>query len=440
MALTLDASRNSCSCFRAPTAAETLADATLFCECPDRRPLKMSAVQPASQKRVMALLIPALICNMIFLYDISVKGLQSFQSLIGVPHNERYDKVFFGGLLGSLFSALQFISSPTLGSLSDVYGRRAIIILCCIVTAFSYLVWLRANTFTLFVLSRVLGGLSKGNINVAVSIVSDVYTTEDHPKGMALIGISYSVGFLVGPMIGAYLSSIAPTLIYRKLWRFLKKKNFEEIKKTRQELIRPNALFRFSAVQAPVQKKEEMQKIGLVYFLYLFLYSGLEFTLPFLTHLRFDFGSMQQGKIYLFTGLLMLPIQGRLVRKVPIHRQKALAEKGMLCIIPAYVLVSISNSLTVFYFGMVFYAIASAIVVSCLTTLVHSVYPAQEKGVIAGVFRSLGCLARALGPMVASTCFWMIGPTNCYLLGAVLLVIPFEMFRRMKNPAELKSD
>lgn len=154
----------------------------------------MTAVGPVDRKAVMKLLIPALICNMLaftsilplfptilnyyskeghrvrkyhqktkkgpsanfqdWLYDISVKGLQSFQDAIGVPHNERYDKVFFGGeillnfkkislilgLLGSLFSALQFISSPTLGSLSDIYGRRAIISLCCVMTLISYIV------------------------------------------------------------------------------------------------------------------------------------------------------------------------------------------------------------------------------------------------------------------------------------------------------------
>ncbi|CAI2357513.1 unnamed protein product [Caenorhabditis sp. 36 PRJEB53466] len=444
----------------------------------------MTAIGPVDRKAVMKLLIPALICNMLaftsilplfptilnyyskeghrdWLYDISVKGLQSFQEAIGVPHSERYDKVFFGGLLGSLFSALQFISSPTLGSLSDIYGRRAIISLCCILTLISYINWLKADTFAYFVLARILGGLSKGNINVATAIVSDVYTPEDHPKGMAFIGISYSIGFLVGPMIGAYFSTIASqdspfafpaifsivlTVVEFAFLFFLpetldlkEQKSLDDITKTRKELITPSDLFQFSAVNAPQDKKREMQNIGWIYFLFLFLYSGLEFTLPFLTHLRFNFDSMQQGKLYLFTGLLMLPIQGRYVRKAPIEKQKEVAEFGIACIIPAYFLVAIAQTPLVLYAGLFFYAIASATVVTSLTSLVHVVHPQNEKGVLAGIFRSLGCLARAIGPVVSSTFFWLLGATSCYIMGAFLLVIPLILLKRLENPAVKKT-
>ncbi|EGT59517.1 hypothetical protein CAEBREN_24231 [Caenorhabditis brenneri] len=444
----------------------------------------MTAIGPVDRKKVMKLLIPALICNMLaftsilplfptilnfyskeghrdWLYDISVKGLQSFQNAIGVPHNERYDKVFFGGFLGSLFSALQFISSPTLGSLSDIYGRRAIISLCCVVTFISYINWLRADTFAWFVLSRILGGLSKGNINVATAIVSDVYTPEDHPMGMALIGISYSLGFLIGPMIGAYFStiasadapfaspaafSIALTLIEFVFLFFLpetldlkEQKSLDAIKKTRKELITPKDLFQFTAVNAPQKQKQEMQKIGWIYFLYLFLYSGLEFTLPFLTHLRFDFNNMQQGKLYLFTGMLMLLIQGGYVRRIPIEKQKKVAERGMACIIPAYLIVAFAQTPLFLYAGLFFYAIASATVVTSLTSLVHVIYPQSEKGVLAGIFRSLGCLARALGPIISSTFFWLVGSTTCYSVGALLLICPLVLLLRLQNPASKKT-
>ncbi|KHJ99997.1 hypothetical protein OESDEN_00060 [Oesophagostomum dentatum] len=194
----------------------------------------MSSVSPPSDsRRVMRVLIPSLIIDMFAftcilplfpsllnfyskdghrdqMYDIFNSLLKSFQAFIGVPYNERYNKVFFGGLLGSMFSALQFISSPTLGALSDVYGRRTMLLASCIGTLISHIVWLRAETFSLFVLSRIIGGLSKANINVATAIVTDVYKSEDNPRGMALIGISYSVGFLIGPMFGAYFASIAP--------------------------------------------------------------------------------------------------------------------------------------------------------------------------------------------------------------------------------------
>lgn len=47
--------------------------------------------------------------------------------------------------------------------------------------------WLRADTFTLFVLARIVGGLSKANVNVATAIIADVYEPKDHPKGMVSV-------------------------------------------------------------------------------------------------------------------------------------------------------------------------------------------------------------------------------------------------------------
>ncbi|VDO65457.1 unnamed protein product [Haemonchus placei] len=360
-------------------------------------------------------------------YDWCISLLKSFQSLIGVPHNERYNNVFFGGLLGSMFSALQFISSPTLGALSDIYGRRTLLLLSCIGTLISYIIWLRAETFSVFVLSRIIGGLSKANVNVATAIVSDVFKPEDNPKGMALIGISYSVGFLIGPMFGAYFSTIAPkdfphstpaifsivltvvdflliAFLLPETLKFEERKKVEDISQRAIQLTSPKELFKFSAVEAPTDKKLEMQKIGIIYFIYLFLYAGMEFTLPFLTHLRFNFDNMQQGKIYLFSGLLMLPIQGYVVRKTPMVRQKRIAEIGMMCVVPAFLIIAQATNQFVFYLGLFLYAIASATVVSSLTSLVTVVNPSIDKGVLAGVFRSLGALARALGPAVAATC------------------------------------
>uniref|UniRef100_A0A0K0D5D5 MFS domain-containing protein n=1 Tax=Angiostrongylus cantonensis TaxID=6313 RepID=A0A0K0D5D5_ANGCA len=149
-------------------------------------------------------------------------------------------------------------------------------------------------------------------------------------------------------------------------------------------------------------EKRRMRKIGVIYFIYLFLYAGLEFTLPFLTHLRFNFDSMQQGKIYLFTGLLMLPIQGYVVRRTPMNRQKHVAEIGVLCIVPAFLVIAFATNKFTLYLGLFLYAIASATVVSCLTSLISAVHSCPDKGALAGVFRSIGALARALGPIIAS--------------------------------------
>lgn len=112
----------------------------------------------------------------------------------------------FGGLLGSWFSLLQFITMPMIGSLSDVYGRRVLYLVCLMGISLSYLLWnLSSGYFSVFVLFRTLGGLSKGNISLSTAIVTDVSTEEKRGKGFALIGIAFSVGFIVCSPNSLYL-------------------------------------------------------------------------------------------------------------------------------------------------------------------------------------------------------------------------------------------
>ena len=131
--------------------------------------------------------------------------VKSFGTLIGAPE-DRFSSVLFGGLLGSLFSFLQFVASPLMGGLSDHFGRRPLLLLSTTGVAISYAMWAKASTFGLFVLARIIGGLSKGNVSLATAIVADVSSPKTRQRGMAMIGIAFSIGFLVGPIIGAFFS------------------------------------------------------------------------------------------------------------------------------------------------------------------------------------------------------------------------------------------
>jgi MFS family permease len=73
--------------------------------------------------------------------------------------------------------------------------------------AFSYAIWAVADSFGVFVIARIVGGLAKGNVSLATAIVTDESTPKTRGKGMALIGIAFSIGFIVGPIIGAVFSA-----------------------------------------------------------------------------------------------------------------------------------------------------------------------------------------------------------------------------------------
>src|SRR5690606_30917546 len=99
----------------------------------------------------------------------------------------------------------------------------------------------------------------------------------------------------------------------------------------------------------------------------------------------FQYNSMQQGKMYLFIGLLMILTQGGYVRRIKPEKHHRIVFLGMFILIPAYIIISLSFTQWSFYVGLLLFAVASGIVVPCLTTLVSQLSPESEKGVTMGV-------------------------------------------------------
>lgn len=320
----------------------------------------------------------------------------------------------------------------------------------------SYLIWVLSDNFTMFVIARIVGGISKGNISLAASIVTDVSSPKTRGKGMALIGVAFSLGFLVGPMIGAAFSAWSKEkednwFVYPAMLAFLlsvlnvlylviffketlpkekRKYNTNEVISQSLQYLSPAALLNFSTLtNFNESEKRSIRKIGLSYLIYLFLYSGMEFTLTFLTHLRFNFNSMQQGKMFLFIGVIMTILQGGVVRRLKPGSEKLMAQMGLLVIIPSFILVGSAQSLTTLYIGLSLYALSTAFVVPCMTTVVSKFGEVHQKGVIMGIFRSLGSLGRALGPIFGSFLYWSLGPEYSYAVGGILLLVPYYILK-----------
>jgi MFS family permease len=141
--------------------------------------------------------------------------IHSFKRFLGGTRSD-LDIVLFGGGMGSLFSFLQFITSPYIGRLSDRYGRRSILLLTMVLwalgvghflvferlqlttlhivpsiyqagNALSAMVWLFSNDFAMFVLARVIGGLTEGNVQLSIAIITDVTTSETRSKGLVSV-------------------------------------------------------------------------------------------------------------------------------------------------------------------------------------------------------------------------------------------------------------
>ncbi|XP_034026847.1 major facilitator superfamily domain-containing protein 10 isoform X2 [Thalassophryne amazonica] len=376
---------------------------------------------------------------------------------------KKYNSVLFGGLIGSLFSLLQFLSSPITGALSDFHGRKPLLLLTTLGLMCSYAVWVVSRSFSMFLLFRVIGGICKGNVSLCTAIVADLPCPKARNRGMAMIGVAFSLGFTVGPLMGAYFALSARTgnVFYHSpallaltfstadlifIWLMLP----ETLKNNKASssgfrdtwnLLNPLALFRFSAVatgEVPPSKErmQKLQMLGLVYFSYLFLFSGLEFTLSFLTHQRFHFTSMEQGKMFFFIGVIMALIQGGYTRRIKPGQHIKAVHLAIITLIPAFILIGLSLDVKMLYIGLALYSFAAAIVVPCLSTLVSDYGSASQKGTVMGILRSLGALARALGPVVSSSVYWIAGAETCFTVTAAAFIIPLCLLstaRRLKH-------
>ncbi len=364
--------------------------------------------------------------------------------------------VLFGGALGALYSFLQFIASPIWGGISDRIGRRPILLISVAGLAFSYLLWFFSGSFTLLVIARFIGGIMGGNISTATAVVADVTQKENRSRGMATIGIAFALGFIIGPALGGIFSMVDLTSYYPILANygvnpfsvpaliafFLSAFNFiylykkfdetlSEEKRGHSEVQRsfnPLVLFK------PLPFKEvNITNFG--HFLFLMAFSGMEFTLTFLAVERLGYSSLDNAYMFIFIGFLIAFVQGGVVRrKARTVGEKKMALIGLITLIPGLLLIGVTENTGLLYLGLFFLAVGAAMAIPCLTSLVSLYSPAEEQGKSIGIFRSLGALARVVGPLIASVMYWKYGSASPYFIGAAFLIIPILMVSFLPRP------
>ena len=349
--------------------------------------------------------------------------------------------VLFGGILGSLYSTLQFIFSPIWGRLSDRMGRRPVLLITVAGIGVSYAIWVFSGSFLLLLASRVLGGLMSGNIAVASAAIADVTSAKNRARGMAIIGIAFGLGFTLGPALSGLLlakfnlaesypalaewgfhpfSVPAAGALFLSLFNlFLVVRYFPETRpaeqrdqQTVERTNNPLALFHVSGVPGA-------NLANWVYFIYFLAFSAMEFTLVFLAHERLQYTPADNGLMFCYIGILMALVQGGVVRRLaPRLGDKKVALAGIFLTIPGFLITAaVTDSSGMLYLGLGFLACGSALVTPCLSSLVSLYAPDERRGALLGTFRSLGALARAVGPIIGCGLYWQLGSSAPYIGG-----------------------
>ncbi|EIN10419.1 MFS DHA1 sub-family [Punctularia strigosozonata HHB-11173 SS5] len=410
-------------------------------------------------------------------------------------NSERWDIVLLGGLMGSVFSTLQFLVSPRIGSLSDKYGRKKILLITMIGNILSAVVWIQSTTFASYMLSRVIGGLSEGNVQLAIAILSDVTSPATRAKALAHVGIAFAICFCIGPPIGAYFASRPPPAALSALGIEL---NLYAVPAalTLVLLVVETAFLiialpetRGSSVPAPapkdtstnghansstpkstpaaVQRKSAEQRLTTLkslrrlHFLFLGIFSGVEFTLTFLTFDLFDWSNKQNGALIGSIGVISALLQGGYVRRAMSKTgEGVMARNGMtacavgmtlLAILPQFVVTNASLAMRLLQGAAVCLAFTSATVVNALTAFAslqtddvvegqsELENPQLAKGKALGQFRSSGQLGRAMGPLLACASYWTFGPSTTYAVCAAAMFALSVHMRPLATKPKIKT-
>jgi Na+/melibiose symporter-like transporter len=168
-----------------------------------------------------------------------------------------------------------------------------------------------------------------------------------------------------------------------------------------------------------------VRRANLVYFLMALTFAGFEMMLSFYATERLNYNERQLTYVFVFIGVVSIFTQGFLVRRlVPRLGERLGALAGVVMMAAGCAWLAAARAAGGVYGALALVSIGSGFANVSFSSLISLYSPPDRQGHVLGVFRSLGSLARAVGPVVAGIIFWWSGSTFTCALGAVLLLVP----------------
>ena len=343
-------------------------------------------------------------------------------------------------LLMASYSLMQLIFSPILGRISDIYGRKRILILCLIGSAISYSFLYFATSFGLVLFARSIAGLFASTTAIANAYVTETTSSANRSKGMGLIGAAFGLGLVFGPVIGGYFGggdidninykmpfiiAIIVAIISFVLAHFI----LIEPKKRNKQFISINFLDSFKDL-INLFKIPALLFLITVSFLVTFSFAGFETTFALWTERAMSWAPKQTGFAFTFTALLAALVQGVFIGKLTksFGEIKLLITSCFLMLIGLFFITLSIQNLFYLTFSLGILGISVGLGNPSLNSLLSKNLSKNIIGASFGVIQSVGSLARILSPLVAGNLFYFFGINSPYNFGAFLMFICLLIF------------
>jgi len=331
------------------------------------------------------------------------------------------------GLLATSFSAMQFVFAPIWGRLSDVFGRRPIILAGLLGSAVSYLAFGLATSLTMLFAARILAGIAGANIPTAQAFIADSTTPENRAKGMGLVGAAFGLGFIFGPAIGGFLSHwgfaapayFAATLSLANFTAALFFLPESLPAGRRRAAARPGRVEAFRRALT----RPGLPLVLLVSFMVMTAFAAFESMFALFAQARFGYGPTTIGYLFAWVGVVLAVVQGVLVgRVVPLVGEHRLVPAAILLMALALAGHGLAPSVPALLAAMGLLALGMGFNSPSMLSVVSRLADPADQGGTLGISQSLASLARIVGPLWGGFVFDRFGPSMpLYTASALML-------------------
>jgi MFS transporter, DHA1 family, multidrug resistance protein len=335
------------------------------------------------------------------------------------------------GFLIAMFSFSQFIFSPIAGDLSDKHGRKKLIIIGLIVFGLSQLAFGLSTELWMLYAARFFSGLGSAFlVPPMMAFVADITTYEQRGRGMGLLGASMSLGFMIGPAIGGFLSKVSLTFPFYIATAAALTAALISI------FALPNPAPR-SAVEPGSEKKREnlikqMKRstqtpyfvMLIVMFVFSFGLANFQSTISLYVDHKYGYTPSQIAVIITVGGFVGVIAQTFIINKL-FNRFGEMRVIHVNLIIAAFAMIGIIfvNSFFMILFVATIFFTATSLLRPAVNTLVSKL-AGEEQGFAAGMMTAYMSLGNMVGPALAGILF-DINIIYPYIIGTIILLICF---------------
>lgn len=341
----------------------------------------------------------------------------------------------WGGVLSFVYALMQFAFGPTIGNLSDRFGRRPVLLISLAALAVDYVVMALAPTLWLLFIGRVVAGIAGATHSTANAYIADVSPPEKRAQNFGLIGAGFGLGFVIGPIIGGVVGEFGTRVPFfaAAALAFL---NFlygclvlpESLAKENR---RPFNWLRANPLGAAAQIKQFPTLVWL--FLTVFLFSIAHFVYPaiwaFYAKEAHDWSNTEIGISLAVVGVGFALVQGWLIRPILARLGEAkTAVLGFLVSIVGLVALAFVQEGWMVYALLPIVALG-AIVTPALTALMTNMIGNDVQGELQGALTSVSAVTLVISPLLMTQLFSLFtrADTPAYFPGAPFLAAALLM-------------